>query len=314
MFHELNALPIHLDPKRLDNGSGIELTLRQINAKYHQSCRMMFNNTKLGRAQKRAMSNKPSEEAEAGHSKCTRLSISSVTDKDCLSLFCEKEIVGTDREAMTKNMYERLNACATLLQDMKLLAKLSAGDLVAQEVKYHLICLTSVYIRERAFLRQQRQQEQGQHDRQAYDRAFDELVTFIIEIQGSSDGGHVSKLSDLADLMTKRMEQLGLKEPKLHSTRLKEQPIECLTELQAHKTGRHVLFAFKDDVGPALANAFELTDVSKTAEWVYLQQLPWIIDHNPSTTTASHPFMALEFHCFSTQQTLKEANNENCFI
>ena len=146
LFHELNALPIHLDPKRLDNGSGIELTLRQNNAKYHQSCRMMFNNTKLGRAQKRAMSNKPSEEAEAGHSKCTRLSISSVTDKDCLSLFCEEEIVGTDREAMTKNMYERLNACATLLQDMKLLAKLSAGDLVAQEVKYHLICLTSVYI------------------------------------------------------------------------------------------------------------------------------------------------------------------------
>ena len=50
LFHKLNALPIHLDPKRLDNGSGIEITLRQNNAKYHQSCRMMFNNTKLGRA------------------------------------------------------------------------------------------------------------------------------------------------------------------------------------------------------------------------------------------------------------------------
>ena len=52
LFHKLNALPIHLDPKRLDNGSGIEITLRQNNAKYHQSCRMIFNNTKLGRAQK----------------------------------------------------------------------------------------------------------------------------------------------------------------------------------------------------------------------------------------------------------------------
>ena len=68
--------------------------------------------------------------------------------------------------------------------------------------------------------------------------------------------------------MTKRMEQLGLKEPQLHSTRLKEELIECLPELQAHKTGRHVLLALKDDVGPALAKAFELTDVSKTAELV----------------------------------------------
>ena len=281
LFHELNALPIHLDPKRLDNGSGIELTLRQNNAKYNQSCRMIFNNTKLGRAQKRAMSNKPSEEAEAeaGPCKCTRRSISSVSEKDCLCFFCEKEVVGTDREAMTKNIYSRLNTCATLLQDTKLLAKLSAGDLVAQEVKYHLICLTSVYNRERAFLRQQRQQEQGQHDRQAYDRAFAERVTFIIETQRSSDGGHVFKLSDLAFLRTKRMEQLGLKEPQLQSTRLKEELIECLPALQAHKTGSQVLLAFKDDVGPALAKAFELTDVSSVPP--SLIEFVSMIEHGP---------------------------------
>ena len=70
LFHELNALSIHFDPKRPENGAGIELTLRQNNAKYNQSCRIMFNNTvtKLGCAQKRAMFNKPSEEAEAGPS------------------------------------------------------------------------------------------------------------------------------------------------------------------------------------------------------------------------------------------------------
>ena len=66
--------------------------------------------------------------------------------------------------------------------------------------------------------------------------------------------------------MTKRLEQLGLKEPQLHSTRLKERLIECLPKKQAHKLGIHVLFAFKDDVGPALANAFELKYGSKTAE------------------------------------------------
>ena len=64
---------------------------------------MMFNNTKLGHAQKRAMSHKSSEEAEAGPSKCTHRSISSVrSEKDYLCFFCEKEVEAADREAMTK--------------------------------------------------------------------------------------------------------------------------------------------------------------------------------------------------------------------
>ena len=50
----------------------------------------------------------------------------------------------------------RLNACAELLEDEKLIAKFSAGDLDAQEAKYHLNCLTTAYDRERVFFRQQR--------------------------------------------------------------------------------------------------------------------------------------------------------------
>ena len=37
-------------------GGGIEQTLRKNSAKYHQCCRLMFNNSKLQRAQKRALS------------------------------------------------------------------------------------------------------------------------------------------------------------------------------------------------------------------------------------------------------------------
>ena len=53
-FVAINALPIILDPARLDGGAGIEETLRKNNAKYQQSCRLLLNNTKLQRAQKRA--------------------------------------------------------------------------------------------------------------------------------------------------------------------------------------------------------------------------------------------------------------------
>jgi hypothetical protein len=47
----------------------------------------------------------------------------------------------------------RLHQCAQNLQDQKLLATLSAGDVVAQELKYHGACLTSLHNKERAHLR-----------------------------------------------------------------------------------------------------------------------------------------------------------------
>jgi len=51
LFHSLNALPMKLDPARLDEGGGIDETLRQKKARYHESCRLIFNNTKLHRAE-----------------------------------------------------------------------------------------------------------------------------------------------------------------------------------------------------------------------------------------------------------------------
>ena len=47
LFQSINALPIILDPSRIDEGGGIEETLRRRQAQYHQSCRIMLNNTKL---------------------------------------------------------------------------------------------------------------------------------------------------------------------------------------------------------------------------------------------------------------------------
>ena len=64
------------------------------------------------------------------------------------------------------------------------------------------------------------------------------------------------------------MEQLGYENPQLHVTRLKDQLLERIPELQAHQQGRNVLLAIKDDVGPALSRGFEQTDVSRTAQLV----------------------------------------------
>ncbi|CAC5393295.1 unnamed protein product [Mytilus coruscus] len=59
LFYEVNALPIPLDIRRLNDGEGIESTMKKKNAKYHNLFRK-FNNTNLERAQKRHMSPIPS--------------------------------------------------------------------------------------------------------------------------------------------------------------------------------------------------------------------------------------------------------------
>ena len=54
LFQGINQLPIILDPIILEEGGGIEETLRRNNAKYHQNCRLLFNNTMLERTRKTA--------------------------------------------------------------------------------------------------------------------------------------------------------------------------------------------------------------------------------------------------------------------
>ena len=53
LFHSLNEMPINLDPVRLDEGHGIEVTLRANYARYHKGCNLLFTNTKLQIAEKR---------------------------------------------------------------------------------------------------------------------------------------------------------------------------------------------------------------------------------------------------------------------
>ena len=71
----------------------------------------------------------------------------------CENFFGQSEV----REAMTMQLNDRLNQCAQNLQDEKLLAKLSVGDAIAQELKYHAGYLTALYNRERSALKKNRQ-------------------------------------------------------------------------------------------------------------------------------------------------------------
>ena len=67
------------------------------------------------------------------------------------AFFCGKQAEGEDsvHRASTLELDARVRHCALQLQDKPLLAKLSVGDMVAQDAEYHVKCLVSLYNRAR---------------------------------------------------------------------------------------------------------------------------------------------------------------------
>ena len=74
----------------------------------------------------------------------------------CDKKFCDD---GQRRETMKKGLCSRLDEYAKTLNNGKILARLSAGDAIAQELKYHKDCLTTLYNREKCHLAALRKQE-----------------------------------------------------------------------------------------------------------------------------------------------------------
>ena len=259
LFHAINALPITLDPSRLDEGEGIEATLRKNNAKYHQSCRLMFSNTKLQRAQKRRMNDTTPEESSS-RAKIPRRNPSAF---ECF--LCEKSDKPSElRHAMTKQLNDKVTECALALSDGKLLAKLSGGDAVALELKYHPVCLASLYNRHRAHLNTINEDESDSNspDKDVYPLAFSELVIYITETKNACVGKSTPtfKLAELTKMYDERLVQLGVKVPNTHRSRLKEQLLAHMPELESYTKGREVLFAFRKDVGHVLSQASDFSE------------------------------------------------------
>lgn len=112
---------------------------------------------------------------------------------------CEKvEPESELRQAMTIQLSERLNECTRNLNDGKLLALLSGGDVVALKLKYRCSCLTTLYNREREYIAQKnkdRLQESQEND--FVPLVFSELLTYVIEKSYNSNEPTVFRLAEL---------------------------------------------------------------------------------------------------------------------
>jgi len=263
IFNELHQLPSSLKLDRLDDGEGLESTLFQRSAKYHKSCSLKYNDKNLQRARKRKYNDADSDMSE----RFTRQKQpqSNNTDITSICLFCDK--IGSAknplRNASTGDLDTKVKQCAINLQDQHLLAKLSRGDVVAIDMKYHPQCLVGLYNRNRSL--SNTSHTDTSHDR-AKNTAFAELLSYMQAVLDSDETTPVFELSELIKLYKARAFQLDNDDSHIHATRFKDRILSYFPQLEAHNEGRghSVLLVLSGTAGTSIRNTCQLDGESET--------------------------------------------------
>ena len=156
----------------------------------------------------------------------------------------------------TLGLDNRVRECASLLNDEKLIAKLSGGDLIALEAKHHTQCLSMLY------RKAQYANEEGEESEQPRLRldgiALAQLVSHIEEFRTSGAELPTFKLADLANMYKSCLQRLDCDTTaRVNNSRLKERLVYQIPGLQSYNKGRDVYLAFRSHVGFALHKAHE---------------------------------------------------------
>ena len=139
------------------------------------------------------------------------------------------------------------------MQDTTLMAKLSAGDVIAIEAKYHLQCLTAYRNKYRSFLQQHKRQPDLFKER-CKARAFAELVAHVDELLDA--GNFLFKCFVLHNLYEQRLKEFGV-DIAINKTRLKEKLLKHFSDmgLQEQYDGRNTVLLFLEGMQQVLKDA-----------------------------------------------------------
>lgn len=206
-FFAIGALPFDVKQNQLDDGSGLFNTLLKHEASWHKSCKDRINSTKLKRAEKR----KNQEELPPHSPRKTRRT-SSFDPSECenkdeeLCFFCN-QVPGTFglQRASTFELDRKVRESAMKLQRNDLLAKLSSGDMIASEAKYHARCLVALYNDVRKLEIKSKSEEEKSMS-SLHGIAFASLVSYLEEHRDSGETAPVFKLADLGSLYSEKLQ------------------------------------------------------------------------------------------------------------
>lgn len=228
-----HSLPSGFQIDSLNQGDGILQTFIEKQAKWHKKCYTKYVGAQLKKLKEKL------EKPSTSYSRATRSSAPLVSTKEELCFLCGKPKSWNDilHSVATTNVIDHITCCAQSLQDTKLLATLSAGDLVAQEAKYHKPCLTRLYNQCR---KSETQSDTGTSICEGM--AFAELIGFMKQKMQIEEIDYIFKVPDLIHMYQERLSEL-LEQPigaltLPHSTRFRIKILSCLPELKEIKSGR----------------------------------------------------------------------------
>lgn len=129
--------------------------------------------------------------------------------------------------------------------------KLTPGDMIALEAKYHLKCLVKLYNRARVADSTGADEDP---DGRLHGIAFAELMVYMEDFHMEESVSPVFQLTDLAHMYTMR---------------LKIRLLSVFPDLRTHSQGRGVLLTFDDNIGGALRKACDHdSDLARAAQVV----------------------------------------------
>ena len=116
-------------------------------AKFHKACKNHYDSYHYERATKRKRTRDSGLEQSSSSTVKTRSKFSAKNFVPTCFLCDAPDLDCNLTNARTLGLSQRVQEAAAFLCDEKLLAKLSEGDMVAKEARYHKSCLTSLYNR-----------------------------------------------------------------------------------------------------------------------------------------------------------------------
>ena len=253
-FQKINAMPVNL---KISADLLVVESLVANRAKWHKSCYLKFNSTKLQRAQKSIQGKKRALDSHVEQRRSKRRSCSKSA-----CIFCDVDS-GQLHNCSTMELDKELREMATELQDSLLLSKISGGDIIAIEAKYHINCLVSYKNRYRSFQRACASHFRSTEESVLQARAFMELVSYI---EGNVENGtYLFKLKELHTLFENRLHEFGIAKS-IHKSRLKDQILSHFSGHCNEETdGKNSLLVFKDGLKRLLKDSLESRDFDSEA-------------------------------------------------
>ena len=199
---ELDSL---INISRLDDCTGIEETLAHHNAKWHKTCYVMCNKTKVDRVRKKLSKEQALATSSSPLKGRIRGAFSSSSHESAehipMCFFCDAPVEQDYPKAATKNLDANVRKMATELKDTLLLAKLSSGDMIATDAVYHKHCLTGLF-KYRSSIRQ-KESSFDSTELKCEAIALAELISYIEESRQTNKS--IIKLSDIVRLYKSRL-------------------------------------------------------------------------------------------------------------